>query len=164
MKHKDCIFSIDQKLFVAGLITTALFLNGFYQLASGKELQSEANSQLFYAAETGRLSEAMTALANGADIDARNLHEGITSVWAASQNGHLKMVKFLLESGARIDEKDNTYGVTALWIAAQNGHMSVVKLLLDKGANIEAKDIACGITPLWMACQEADVLAIWRPV
>jgi ankyrin repeat protein len=74
-----------------------------------------------------------TAIANGADVNARN-HRGWTALHWAAQIGRVRAVKLLIAKGAFVDELDRN-GHTPLLMAMRHGEQSVVQLLLDRGAN-----------------------------
>ena len=92
---------------------------------------SDKNAQLIQALKNGNLRAVQTALANGADVNAKLITStGTTALMLAAQDGHTEIVKLLLEKGADVNVKTTT-GITALWMASQNGHTEVVKLLLE---------------------------------
>jgi len=103
---------------------------------------SDKDAELIGAAFKGDLAAVSAALANGADVNAKN-NKGLTALMKASAGGHADVVKFLLDKGADVNSK-NTNGYTALMAASWSGHADVVKLLLDRGVDVKAKDIEGG--------------------
>lgn len=108
------------------------------------------NNKLIDAAKSGSSADIEAALADGADINAKDVGNGITALIWASQNGHIDVVKVLLDKGADINIK-NSNGVTSLIMAIQNSSMDIVKLLLDKGAEVNTVRPNDSVTPLIMA-------------
>ena len=106
---------------------------------------SDKNAQLIQAAKDGNLSAVQTALANGADINAKD-NDGWTPLFFAADAGHKGLVELLLASKAEVNAKSNA-GNTPLHKAAHNGHKDVTELLLANKADINAKD-EDGSTPL----------------
>jgi len=96
--------------------------------------------KLWTAAQEGKLEVIEEALANGADINDRDMH-GNTALHFASFNGKIEVVKALLEKeGVDINAKKGS-GVTALHCASQEGHTEAVKALLQQdGIEINAED------------------------
>jgi hypothetical protein len=99
---------------------------------------SDKNAQLIQAAKNGNLSAVQTALADGANIDAKDtIHGSTVLIWAAG-NGRTEVVKLLLEKGADVNAKNNS-GKTALMVAAFKGYEKIVNILLEKGADINLR-------------------------
>ena len=70
-----------------------------------KAEMSDKNAQLIQAAEKGNLQTVQTALANGADVNAKNIY-GQTSLMIASVNGYTEIVRLLLEKGADVNARE----------------------------------------------------------
>jgi ankyrin repeat protein len=109
-----------------------------------KAVVSDKNAQLIQAAKKGNFSEVQTLLANGANVNSKDIH-GMTALIAVSPTRHTEMVKLLLDKGADVNAE--TAGFTALSFASSVGRTEIVKLLLDKGANVNVIPID-GVTPL----------------
>jgi uncharacterized protein len=122
---------------------------------------SDINGRLIQAAKAGSLADLNAALADGADINARDT-DGVTALWMASQQGYADVVKFLLSTGAEVNVSRTDDGISALYMAALNGHADIVRLLLENGADIDIKKTTNGITALWAASRNghADVVKL----
>ena len=96
-----------------------------------------ATTKLLTAVKANNLIKVKEALAEGADVNAKDKH-GRKALIIAAWKGGTDIVKALLDKGADIDAKTNK-GYTALMQATWNGHEDVVKVLLDKEADIDAK-------------------------
>ena len=103
---------------------------------------SDKDAELIEAAEKGDLSAVSAALANGADVNAKNI-KGLTALMKASIEGHADVVKLLLDKGADVNARTDS-GYMALTAASWAGHADSVKLLLDNGADVNVKDVEGG--------------------
>ena len=101
---------------------------------------------IWAAAFTGNTEALKQALADGADVNARNLEFGSTLLSTTAVMGHTAAVRMLLEHGADINAR-NRDGGAALHAAAFLGHAETVKLLLENGADTTLRDNE-GTTPL----------------
>ena len=110
---------------------------------------------LLEAAASGRLSQLMKMVQNGAAPNGTAQGRGGRPLSAAAAAGHLKCVKALLASRAD-PNLGNMYGSTALHDASYNGKVDVVQHLLSIGANVDPRD-ANGSTPLIAACAAGQV-------
>ena len=102
---------------------------------SGKHVSflNGRESRLFRAASDGDLKSVSSLLADGANVNAREV-EGETPLMYAAANGRTKMVLFLLEKGADINAVSDN-GETALVRA--RGYTETVRALLEKGVDVE---------------------------
>jgi tRNA A-37 threonylcarbamoyl transferase component Bud32 len=109
-------------------------------VASGPSLRELDPTELFEAAEKGRLVKVQELLRAGIDVNAKD-QQGQTALIKAAAKGHAPVVRELLAwnvvgiviSGRKkvaINDQDNK-GQTALMMAAENGHADVVQALLD---------------------------------
>ena len=119
-----------------------------YALAKNQE-ESQANVDLFHAAEKGNLKSAKAAVASGGTPhffyhpeDQKN------SLHVASQGGHLEVVKYLLSVGAGLDVETGMDQSSSLVLAAQEGHFQVARALVDARADTD-KSRDDGVTPLY---------------
>ena len=67
-------------------------------------------------------------LQSGANLDAQENNNELTSLMLASQYGLIDVAKLLLQAGARIEIR-NKYGKTAADLAQESGHTELAKLL-----------------------------------
>lgn len=93
---------------------------------------------LIQAAEQGNLERVKQLLAEGADVEVKDV-AGYTPLYAAVLAGHQDMVSFLLENQATPNVAD-VMGVTPLMHAAFRGNTEMVRLLLTAGADKAARD------------------------
>ena len=93
---------------------------------------------LIQAAEKGNLDSVKQLLADGADVEVKDV-AGYTALYAAVLAGHKEVVSFLLENQASPNVAD-VMGVTPLMHAAFKGNTEMVRLLLAAGADKTARD------------------------
>ena len=112
----------------------------------------DANDMLFAAAKDGNLQNARNAIAQGADVNARDasLMRCTPLRWAAIY-GHLGVARLLVQKGADVNARDLRKGVAPLRCAVE--HPAMVKLLIESGAKVDATDDD-GWTALLHACAE----------
>ena len=113
---------------------------------------SEAERALSEAAAVGNIEAVKQAIADGADVNAKNY--GLTPLHIAAQTGHKEVSELLIIKGADVNAKDRDDG-SPLHHAAFWGRKEVVELLIDKGANVNAKDDIYG-TPLDLAERDRE--------
>jgi len=114
------------------------------------------NQEFLTAAALGRVLNVKTLIANGLDLNTRNMN-GDLVLGVAAMHGHPGVVAALLDAGADINATD-LYG-TALHRAAANGQSEVVKLLLARKADANAKmhyGRHKGATPLFDAARSGN--------
>jgi ankyrin repeat protein len=102
-------------------------------------------TQLWWAAEDGRLDEVKRLLAQGADPNAGDL-DGETALHAAARWGRMDIVQALLAAGANPSVKA-LYGVTPLQLSVQSGELAVARTLLRYKAEVNLRDLF-GNSPL----------------
>ncbi len=124
-----------------------------YALAKNQE-ESQANVDLFHAAEKGNLKSAKAAVASGGTPhffyhpeDQKN------SLHVASQGGHLEVVKYLLSVGAGLDVETGMDQSSSLVLAAQEGHLDVLSYLLSQGSDVNSRNMY-GNSSLHQACRQ----------
>lgn len=132
---------LEQKQVEIGRAKIAEMLN--VKLTSASQV---GTVDIWAAAFTGNTEALKHALADGADVNARNLEFGSTLLSTTAVMGHTAAVRMLLEHGADINAR-NRDGGTALHAAAFLGHAETVKLLLENGADTTLRDNE-GTTPL----------------
>ena len=92
---------------------------------------SQGNTPLIWAAETGHKDVAELLLTNNADVNAKDSKGWSPLIWAAA-NGHAAVVQVLLDSGAEENAKAKS-GRTPLHVAAERGHKAAAPTTYDKG-------------------------------
>ncbi len=100
---------------------------------------------LFFATESGQKDVAELLLANGADVNARDI-DGETPLFHTVEKGHIDAVQLLLASKADVNAKSRD-GATPLIYAAVFNQNNIAQLLLANKAEVNAKDNG-GDTPL----------------
>ena len=113
------------------------------------KIRRESNIPLIVAAKKGDLDEVKKLLAEGADVNVKDIAEN-TPLLAAAENNNTELLKILLDAGAEVNVR-NTYlsymqsgemikfsdrGKSPLFLAVARGNVEAVKLLLDKGAEV----------------------------
>ena len=106
-------------------------------------------------AENGNFKKIKECLANGVDVNARDIC-GYTALMLASKKGHFEIVKYLVEHGADVNVQDN-WDWTALINASHNGHLEIVKYLVANGADVNAKNDSG-----WTALEMSKTDEIWE--
>jgi ankyrin repeat protein len=97
------------------------------------------NEDLLHAATMGDAAKVKQAIAQGADVNAKD-ERGWCPLILASRIGDVDTVKVLIDKGAKVNAKDNA-GMTPLIHASASGHsVAVVKLLIERGADVSIKD------------------------
>ena len=99
---------------------------------------TDSQTALHLAAESGNLVLTKILLNNGAEVNLRN-RDDQTPLYLAVINEHIETIKLLIESGANIDIRDSK-SETALDHAVYCQNEEVMETLLRNGADIELKD------------------------
>ena len=102
---------------------------------------------------SGDLARVQALVSAGANLEAKGLIRGTTSLHHASERGHINVVQYLIECGADKEARTSSRS-TPLFDAVSAGQLSVVQLLVDHGANKEAAN-NIGLTPLIIASMKA---------
>ena len=92
---------------------------------------------LLKAVKTGDIKGVFTLLSDGANVNARDVHE-TTALMFAANLGYTEIVRSLLNAGAKINLTRKPYQLTALMLAASANQIDVVQLLVSQGANVNA--------------------------
>jgi ankyrin repeat protein len=93
-------------------------------------------SPIHDAAVTGDVDLMETMIANGADVDERDVH-GYTPLHLAIQEGYTELAKVLIANGADVNARavsDGGTNVTPLYLSIILGRGAVESLLRDQGA------------------------------
>lgn len=123
------------RLIVAALVVLLLAVGALFAFGVlPPEPPEPPVPDLFAVMETGGPAELESALAEGADLHARNA-AGLTPLMAAVTSGAgTEVFETLLEAGSSIDEQAAS-GTTALMLAAGSGTPAQVIYLLNAGAD-----------------------------
>jgi ankyrin repeat protein len=115
--------------------------------AKGKAV---ATAALFRAIENRNTARVKSAVARGADLEARNKN-GCTPLYAAVAvpGGNRAMIKLLLEAGANPNARDPR-GQIPLHVAARDWQISGVEQLVAAGSDVNARDKK-GVSPAVIA-------------
>ncbi len=113
---------------------------------------------LFWKSTKERKEIFFYLLQNGADVKARNDHQGTALHVAVPFDNRTEEIEALLKAGADINAQ-NENGTTSLHTAVFCNSNDVVALLIKNkaGVNIQNKD---GETPLMIACQDKKSVPI----
>ena len=99
----------------------------------------QASSPLAEAARVGNAEEVIILLAEGNDIDERDIQYNATALQWAAEYGHRGIVDILISNGADLNALNNQ-GRTALHWATLNSKLEVCKVLIKKGAKLNIRD------------------------
>jgi len=98
-----------------------------------------SHSELHEAAKRGRIKQAKSLLASGAQVDSLN-HKNVTPLYVAVTYCQEEMTALLLSNGATVGVHVGGVLMTALHAAAQARCVESAKLLIDYDAPIDATD------------------------
>ena len=99
----------------------------------------KASSPLAEAARIGNAEEVIILLAEGNEIDQRDIQYDATALQWASEYGHKDIVEILVSNGADLNALNNE-GRTALHWATLNSKLETCKVLIKKGAKLNIRD------------------------
>lgn len=77
--------------------------------------------------------KAKNALADGANVNAKDGRFSVSALMLASSKGYIEVVELLVNRGADMDAKDDE-GLTALWYARRANRSDVMAFLQERGA------------------------------
>lgn len=98
--------------------------------------RKEATAQLIRAVANNDLTMAADAIANAANVDARN-GRGQPVVVAATKSNRVRMTRLLLEAGADPNSQDDIQDSAFLYAGAE-GLNEILKLTLKYGADVKS--------------------------
>jgi len=99
----------------------------------------KASSPLAEAARIGNAEEVIILLAEGNEIDQRDIQYDATALQWASEYGHKDIVEILVSNGADLNALNNE-GRTALHWTTLNSKLETCKVLIKKGAKLNIRD------------------------
>ena len=102
---------------------------------------------LMVAVSHNQLEIAKLLLANGADVNARDVYMHTPLILAMWVYNHDQMVRLLLTKGADVNLEDK-WNMTALAYAVRQGQLNDAKILIANDANI---NVVAGASPLYWA-------------
>ena len=99
--------------------------------------KEHSTSNLIKAIHAGQISDVISALGEGADIDAPDMHgyRGLP-LRTACFEGNLAIVRELLTRGANVNAAASDGPAAPLRLALRKGHQDVISLLQQHGAQI----------------------------
>ncbi|MFH1421670.1 MAG: ankyrin repeat domain-containing protein [Planctomycetota bacterium] len=125
-------FSMSSKIRLAQIISVILIVTlGVVSLAHSDEVS------IFDAIDSRNIEKIKEAIANGADLNARNYKYGYLPLHYALFNGYKEMVEFLLIKDADVNilnNDGNTPLDVAIAVAVKNSQEVLVALLREYGA------------------------------
>ena len=129
---------------------------------------AEQVSPLQKAVKEGDSVAVQTLLSQGADVNAKDVINGMAALHFAAQGGNEAVVRMLVEHGADVNIKslnlrtfpNDHRGGTALHSAAEYGNEDIIQvlLLIESGADVSARSTP-GRTPLHEASRNGQVNA-----
>ncbi|KAM0132205.1 hypothetical protein ACHAPC_002985 [Botrytis cinerea] len=151
------LFKVDCDIQTAQLNILIILLDA--SLCSFKKNDSDKQTQLSLAIQTGSARMVELVLNTGADIEAACLN-GLTPLLLAIERDKINIVDLLLRRGAKykaqnmgssdiygrfISSISNKKRQTPLLFAIRNGNYNITKLLLDRGAALNDRDLSLAI-------------------
>ncbi|HEY5568320.1 MAG TPA: ankyrin repeat domain-containing protein [Gammaproteobacteria bacterium] len=115
-----------------------------------------SNETLVAAAKSQATAAALSALSEGADVDAREA-DGTTALHWAAHYDDLELVRALIAAGADVS-LTNDYGATPMSEAAVVGNVAVLEALLEAGADVDSPN-AEGQTALMIVARTSNLEA-----
>ena len=112
------------------------------------EMDDDGVTMLMRAVNYSAIYAIKHLLANGIDVNEKNLQGSTALMWVAggdifggsSRTNDTEMAKLLIEAGADANKKEYYFGNTALMYFAVGASPEAVKILIDAGADINAKN------------------------
>ena len=122
----------------------------------GSALAQAAGLSLIEASQQPDSTQALTLIAQGADVNATE-PDGTTALMWAAHRGDLPLVQGLLKAHAKV-QLSNAYGANAMLQAAQFGDVRILEALLKAGANVDSPN-PDGETALMLVARTGNVPA-----
>ena len=96
-------------------------------------------------------------LANKADLNEANKHDGASALHIAASNGHVNMCNLLMANKADVNRERTDDSSSALYIASFYGHTDICELLVAHKANVNQAAMPYDSSPLYIASQEGHM-------
>jgi ankyrin repeat protein len=151
---------MNHKVFASVLVLCMVFI-GAKVVAAGNAAISDKD--FLKLCESGRPEEIASAIAGGANVNARD-DDGATALMAATfWNNNPQVSLLLIKEGADVNAQ--SMGRTVLMLAAYGERSATAAALLSAGAKVNVRDEEYGMTALmWAATdiisENPDIIAI----
>ncbi|MEM0995907.1 MAG: ankyrin repeat domain-containing protein [Bacteroidota bacterium] len=127
------------------------------------DISQNRNADLLNAILNHQTAQAIQALDQGADPDARSKRR-IPAIILSASRKQVEIVQALIDRGADVNSRatDPSKGIaqiTPLHVAAANGNSDILRLLLTNGAMVNAKE-KTGLTPLMSAAELGNIVNV----
>ncbi|MGE8149885.1 ankyrin repeat domain-containing protein [Pseudomonas vancouverensis] len=109
---------------------------------------------LLDAVRAGQVEKVRSALADGADVNARGL-DGSSALLLATQDNQVDIARTLIEAGADVNRKNLIFDSPYL-LAGASGHNEILAMTLSHGADLKSTN-RYGGTALIPACEHGYV-------
>lgn len=123
---------IVKKIIKGSLFYKAVPVNSF---STEKKSPTAGMTPLMCASINGNLKIVQYLVAEGADLDARDLEGGNTSLMYAAAHGQLYVAEYLVGMGADVNIQNTISGNTPLMYAAAHNKADIIELLLKNKAD-----------------------------
>ncbi|XP_069128748.1 uncharacterized protein [Argopecten irradians] len=100
----------------------------------------DVNYRLYDAVVRGQTGNAIKFLRLGADVNKRDVIDGMTPLLKAARRRNFVMMKLLLFHGAKPNTRDRDRGLTAMHYSAEAGDTESMMLLLAFDAHVDSTD------------------------
>jgi outer membrane protein assembly factor BamB len=115
------------------MLPRAIIAASFGLLAASPAVGDAKRDALWAAVRSADLKAVEKAIADGADVNARNEY-GVNALWIAAGKKNFELNKLLVDKGADVNSKDDIWYQTPLSSATAAGDAKSVELFLKKGA------------------------------
>ena len=166
-EHDECRFQVSEPRSVTTAPTSNLLAQTDPAIPD-----SDGNTPLCLAAQSGNLAQAQQLIHRGADVHHINL-DGDNALTLAAAGGHLTFIEWLDSHFWQSVDHENYYGETALTLAARHGHQPVVQWLVSRDASVThlndqlkdalAEAVANGhlVLAQWLSSQNTDLKRVY---
>ena len=119
------------------------------------EKNSEGNTILHYAAQSGSLEIVKYLVEHSADVNCKTKKNESVLHYATQSPGSLDIVKYLVEHGADINSKTEKH-LSILHYAARYGSLEMVEYLVENGAKVTMEECKGNETVLFEAVDQGN--------